>query len=247
MIAAPSAPGRNRFDGKIVVVTGVGRAGQVGEAVAKGFAQRGASVAIIDRDAASAETLAAAMRVDGFAVTAYGADLTDAAATAAVFEQIGSANGGRVHALANIAGGFAMSGPVAESDPAIFQRQLSINLGSAYGATRACIPLLRAAGGGSIVFMAAAAILPGGKVGGMSGYAASKAGVTALMRAVAQEERKNGVRANALAPTAIRTGTNLDSMGDKFAYVEREAVADVIAFLCSDEAVNITGQVIELA
>jgi len=174
-----------RFDGKSVVVTGVGRAGQVGEVVAKEFAKRGAAV--------------------------------------------------------------AMSGPVAESDPAVFQRQLAINLGSAYGATCVCIPFMRAAGGGGIVFMAAAAILPGGKVAGMAGYAAAKAGVTALMRAVAQEERPNGIRANALAPMAIRTGVNLESMGAKFAYVERESVAGVIAFLCSTEAANITGQVIELA
>jgi NAD(P)-dependent dehydrogenase (short-subunit alcohol dehydrogenase family) len=235
-----------RFDGKSVVVTGVGRTGQMGEVVAREFAKRGAAVAIIDRDGAGAETLAAAMRADGLAVNAYGCDLTDAAATAATFARIAAANSGRIHALANVAGGFAMSGPVAESDPAVFQRQLAINLGSAYGATRACIPFMRAAGGG-IVFMAAAAILPGGKVAGMAGYAAAKAGVTALMRAVAQEERPNGIRANALAPTAIRTGVNLDSMGDKFAYVERESVAGVIAFLCSKEAANITGQVIELA
>ena len=216
-----------RFDGKSVVVTGVGRAGQVGEVVAKEFAKRGAAVAIIDRDGAGAEILAAA--------------------TAATFARIAGANGGRIHALANVAGGFAMSGPVAESDPAVFQRQLAINLGSAYGATCACIPFMRAAGGGGIVFMAAAAILPGGKVAGMAGYAAAKAGVTALMRAVAQEERPNGIRANALAPTAIRTDVNLESMGAKFAYVERESVAGVIAFLCSTEAANITGQVIELA
>jgi NAD(P)-dependent dehydrogenase (short-subunit alcohol dehydrogenase family) len=81
----------------------------------------------------------------------------------------------------------------------------------------------------------------------MAGYAAAKAGVTALMRAVAQEERAHGIRANALAPTAIRTGANLESMGGTFAYVERESVAGVIAFLCSGEALNITGQVIELA
>lgn len=236
-----------RFDGKCAVVTGVGRAGQVGEVVAREFAQRGAAVAIIDRDGTSAELLAVGMRAEGLAVTAYACDLTDTAATAETFAQIGSAHGGCVHALANVAGGFAMSGPVAESDPDVFQRQLAINLGSAYGATRACLPLLRAARGGGIVFMAAAAILPGGKVGGMSGYAASKAGVTALMRAVAQEERAHGIRANAIAPTAIRTGVNLDSMGDKFPYVERESVAGVIAFLCSEEAVNITGQVIELA
>jgi NAD(P)-dependent dehydrogenase (short-subunit alcohol dehydrogenase family) len=240
-------PAAQRFDGRSAVVTGVGRTGQVGEVVAKEFARRGAAVAIIDRDGAAAEVLAAGMRAEGLTVTAYGCDLTDTAATAAVFARIAAANGGKIHALANVAGGFAISGPVAESDPAVFQRQLSINLGSAYGATRACIPFMRAAGGGGIVFMAAAAVLPGGKLGGMSGYAASKAGVTALMRAVAQEERAHGIRANALAPTAIRTGANLDSMGDKFAYVERESVAGVIAFLCSGESVNITGQVIELA
>jgi NAD(P)-dependent dehydrogenase (short-subunit alcohol dehydrogenase family) len=240
------APDAHRFDGTAAVVTGVGRAGQVGEVVAKEFARRGASVAIVDRDGTAAEALAATMRAERLAVTAYGCDLTDAAATAAVFAQIGAAAGGRIGALANIAGGFAMSGPVAESDPAVLQRQLSINLGSAYGATRACIPFMRA-GGGGIVFMAAAAVLPGGKLSGMAGYAASKAGVIALMRAVAQEERTHGIRANAIAPTAIRTALNLDSMGDKFAYVERESVAGVAAFLCSREAVNITGQVIELA
>ncbi|MFI5232101.1 MAG: SDR family oxidoreductase [Gemmatimonadales bacterium] len=241
-----AAPGAHRFDGMSAVVTGVGRAGQVGEAVAKEFARRGAAVAIIDRDGAAAELLAAAMRGEGLAVTAFGCDLTDAAATTAVFARIAAAAGGRIAALANVAGGFAMSGPVADSDPAVMQRQLSINLGSAYGATRACIPFMRDAGGG-IVFMAAAAVMPGGKVSGMSGYAAAKAGVIAVMRAVAQEERAHRIRANAIAPTAIRTAMNLDSMGDKFAYVERESVAGVIAFLCSGEAVNITGQVIELA
>lgn len=240
-------PAAQRFDGRSAVVTGVGRAGQVGEIVAKEFARRGAAVAIIDRDGAAAEVLAAGMRAEGMKVAAYGCDLTDAAATAEVFARIAAANNGQIHALANVAGGFAMSGPVAESDPAVFQRQIAINLGSAYSATRACLPFMRAAGGGGIVFMAAAAVLPGGKLGGMSGYAASKAGVTALMRAVAQEERAHGICSNALAPTAIRTGANLDSMGDNFAYVERESVAGVIAFLCSGEAVNITGQVIELA
>jgi NAD(P)-dependent dehydrogenase (short-subunit alcohol dehydrogenase family) len=236
----------NRFDGKSVIVTGVGRAGQVGEVVARVFAQRGASVAIIDRDGAGAESLAAAMRAERLAVDAYGCDLTDAVATAGVFTRISSASGGRIDVLANVAGGFASSGPVGDSDPAVFRRQLAINLESAYGATRACIPLMRASGG-AIVFMSAAAVLPGGKVAGVAGYAASKAGVLALMRAVAQEERANGIRANALAPTAIRTGANLDSMGSGFAYVERESVAEVIAFLCSRESANITGQVIELA
>ena len=175
----PAVPAQ-RFDGKCAVVTGVGRAGQVGETVAKEFAARGANVAIIDRDGASAETLAAVMRAGGLAVTAYACDLTDAAATAAVFATIAGANSGKFYALANVAGGFAMSGPVGESDPSIFQRQLSINLGSAYGATRACIPFMRAEGGG-IVFMAAAAILPGGKLANMARQSSTLASSTSAM------------------------------------------------------------------
>jgi NAD(P)-dependent dehydrogenase (short-subunit alcohol dehydrogenase family) len=81
----------------------------------------------------------------------------------------------------------------------------------------------------------------------MSAYAVSKAGVITLMRAVAQEERDAGVRSNALAPTAIRTAANIESMGDKVRYVEREEVAETVHFLCFSEASrSITGQVIQL-
>jgi NAD(P)-dependent dehydrogenase (short-subunit alcohol dehydrogenase family) len=235
-----------RFDGQVAVVTGVGRAGQVGETVAREFGRRGAAVAVIDMNPSLAEERAVELRAEGFTVTAYGCDLTDSVATTDTARLIAESHGGRIHVLANIAGGFAMSGPVAESDPAVFQRQLAINLGSAYGATRACLPYLRAARG-AVVFVSAAAVLAGGKVANMSAYAAAKAGVLALMRAVAQEERMHGVRANAIAPTAIRTNANLDAMGDKFPYVEREAVATMIAFLCSVAAGNVSGQVIELS
>jgi NAD(P)-dependent dehydrogenase (short-subunit alcohol dehydrogenase family) len=67
------------------------------------------------------------------------------------------------------------------------------------------------------------------------------------MRAVADEEREAGVRANALAPTSIRTATNVASMGDVVRYVEREQVADAVLYLCSDAASAITGQTIVLA
>jgi NAD(P)-dependent dehydrogenase (short-subunit alcohol dehydrogenase family) len=235
-----------RFDGQVAVVTGVGRSGQVGEIVAREFGRRGAAVAVIDMNSSFAEERAVALRAEGLTVTGYGCDLTDAVATTDVARRISELHHGRIHVLANIAGGFAISGPVAESDPVVFQRQLAINLGSAYGATRACLPYLRAARG-AVVFISSAAVLAGGRVANLSAYAAGKAGVLALMRAVAQEERENGVRANAIAPTAIRTNANLDSMGDKFPYVEREAVATMIAFLSSSAAVNVSGQVIELS
>ena len=80
----------------------------------------------------------------------------------------------------------------------------------------------------------------------MSAYSAAKSGVVALMRAVAQEERDHGVRANALAPGAIRTAANVEAMGDKTHYIEREDVADTILFLVSDRARAISGQILQL-
>ena len=102
------------------------------------------------------------------------------------------------------------------------------------------------AGRGSIVFFASAAALPGSKPKGIAAYAAAKSGVLALMRAVAEEERPHGVRANAIAPTSIRTTANLASMGESTRYVEREQVAEVVTWLCSEEASAVSGQVIAM-
>jgi len=66
------------------------------------------------------------------------------------------------------------------------------------------------------------------------------------MRAVAEEERNAGVRANALAPNTIRTATNVAEIGENARYVEREEVAEAVLFLCSDRARSVTGQVLEL-
>ena len=230
---------------KVAVLTGVSRPGQVGEVVAKWFAERAVSVILIDRTGVEAEERAKELRDRGLSASSFRADLTDASQLAAVAGAVADQFGG-IDALVNIAGGFAMSGKVAESDPDAWARTLGIGLTTAYLTTRAFLPLLRKRRG-SVVFFASAAALPAGKVAEMSAYAVSKAGVITLMRAVAQEERDTGVRSNALAPTAIRTTTNIDSMGDKVRYVEREEVADMVHFLCFAEGSRaITGQVIQL-
>ena len=231
--------------GRVAVLTGVSRPGQVGETVAQHLADRGASVALIDRTGTEAEARASEIRQRGFDARAYRADLTNVAELDAVAAAIGR-DLGSVDALVNIAGGFAMSGKVSESDPDAWARQLGIGLTTAYLTTRAFLPLIRQRRG-AIVFFASASALADGKVAEMSAYAAAKAGVIALMRAVSQEERENGVRANALAPTSIRTAANLASMGDRARYVEREEVASAVEFLCfSEGAQAITGQVIKL-
>jgi 3-oxoacyl-[acyl-carrier protein] reductase len=231
--------------GRGVVVTGVGQSGQVGEIVARTFGSAGAVVHCVDRGPGVHDRVAELSQA-GIQARGYQTDLTDFAATSALAERVAGAHGGQIAAVAALAGGFAMSGLVAESDPEVLSRQIAINLTSAYATARAFIPGLRA-GRGTIVFVTSAAVLPGGKVAGMSAYAMAKGGLVQLARAVAQEERDNGVRAYALAPTALRTTANLDSMGSAVRYVEREELADTIVALCGPAFRRITGQVLELA
>jgi NAD(P)-dependent dehydrogenase (short-subunit alcohol dehydrogenase family) len=228
-----------------VVITGVARAGQVGEAVAAAFARDGAAVSLVARRIDDARERVRELREQGFTAHPFACDLTNPDAVAEVARGVAAATG-RVDALINVAGGFAMSGPVAESDPAILASQLSINLSTAYHATRAFLPALRASRG-SVVFFSSASALPGARVKDLSAYAVAKSGVITLMRSVAQEERAGGVRSNAVAPTAIRTATNMESMSADAKYVERASVAAVVRFLCSPAAMNVTGQVFELA
>jgi NAD(P)-dependent dehydrogenase (short-subunit alcohol dehydrogenase family) len=235
----------NAFDGRVIAITGVGRVGQVGEAIARAFAERGATLALLDYDAASVKARAEELGKTGARAQAFPCDLSDPAAAERAAADVRTALSAELDALVNVAGGFAMSGPLAESDPTILDRQIAINVKTAYYATRAFLPMLRARRG-AIIFFGSAAVLPTGKSARMSAYAVAKSGVLALMRTIAEEEQATGVRANALAPTSIRTGDNLASMGEKVRYVEREDVADAVVFLCSDAARAITGQVVRL-
>jgi 3-oxoacyl-[acyl-carrier protein] reductase len=200
----------------------------------------------VSRDRGDAEARALPLREGGAKATGYATDLADTAATEALASAVAAAHGPRVDALVLLAGGYAASGPVGTSAPDEWQHQFRINVTTAYTTTRAFLPGLRASRG-AIVYVSSAAALPGRSVANISAYAAAKGAVLALMRAVAAEERGHGVRANAIAPTSIRTRTNLESMGNAVRYVEREDVAGAVCFLCSDAARAISGQVIELA
>ncbi len=231
------------FAGRSIVLTGVGREGQVGEAVAQAFAEHGARVFLVDHTEANVRARAEALLAQGLRAAYLAADLTDVAATTKLAERVRDATAGRVHAVVHLAGGFAPSGPVAESDPAIWQRQLAMNATTAYLTARAFLPLLRAAKG-SLVFFASEAVLPGARAANVSAYVASKSAVVALMQAIAQEEHVHGVRANAVAPATIRTAANIATMGAEVPMVTREAVADVVLWLCSDASRAVNGQLV---
>ena len=229
--------------GRSVVLTGVGREGQLGEAVAQAFASRGARVFLVDRDADVARARADALLAGGLRAAGLGADLTDADAVATLAARLKEASGGHVEAVVHLAGGFATSGPVAESDPALWAAQIAVNATTAYLVARAFIPLLRPSKG-ALLFVASEAVLPGGRVANHSAYVASKSAVVALMQAIAQEESEHGVRANALAPTTIRTAANVAAMGSNVHMVARDDVAETAVWLCSPGARAVTGQLV---
>lgn len=235
----------SRFHQQPVVITGADRPGQVGAYLARRFAEEGAHVVLLARDAAAVEARAAELRHDGHHAIAHACDLADPAAVVAVAARVAAGTAGRVAALVNAAGGFAADGPIADADPGILARLLAANLATAYHTTSAFLPLLRSARG-AVVYFGSAAAVPCASGAGMAAYAAAKSGVLAVMRAVAAEEAPYGVRANALAPTAIRTADNVAAMGADAAYVERESVAAVVAWLCSAQARDVTGQVLRL-
>jgi NAD(P)-dependent dehydrogenase (short-subunit alcohol dehydrogenase family) len=226
------------------LITGVGSRGQVGEIVAAALARRGDTVLVVSRGEDEVRDRAAELVAAGYDAHGYACDLADPQAVSRLAASTRK-HGDRLDALVNLAGGFAPTGPVADSDPAAFDRVFRINLTTAYLTTRALFPLVKAARG-SIVYFASEAVLEGQPARGTAGYVAAKTAVVALMRSVADEGREHGVRANALAPAAIRTTTNEASMPRDTRYVEREEVASVVAFLCSPSASALTGQVIRL-
>ena len=144
--------------GRSVVLTGVGREGQVGEAVARAFAERGARVVLVGRREDEVRARADALIAAGLRSAALSADLSDPVAVEALAARVRDATGGRVHALVHLAGGFAASGPVADSDVAVWTRQFTINLTTAYVTARAILPLLRATKGAIVFFGSEAAV-----------------------------------------------------------------------------------------
>lgn len=229
----------------LTLITGVGSKGQVGEAVAAALAARGDTVLVVARSAGEADERAADIVRAGFRAHGYGCDLSAPSDVDRLAERVRRDHSDGLDALVNLAGGFGSLGPIGASDPSAFDHQLRINLTTAYLATRAFFPALQRSRG-SIVFFASETVLEGTSTRGVAAYAAAKAAVVALMRSVADEGRASGVRANALAPAAIRTATNEAAMGKDAPYVERDDVANTVAFLLSPAAGAITGQVIRL-
>lgn len=237
------------------VVTGGSRG--IGRAVAARLLDAGHEVTITGRDREALEAAAAALRARG-SVDAAVLDVTDADAVAAFFE------GRTVDILVNNAGA-ELSAPLHRTSLEDWQRIMAVNATGVFLCTRAVIEGMRARGWGRIITVASIAGVVGMRY--TAAYTASKHAAVGLMRAAAAELAGTAVTANAVCPAFVRTDmteraaatiadrtgrsiddarralTELQALGR---LIEPEEVAAAVAFLASDEAAPINGQVIVL-
>ncbi len=229
------------FTGRVALVTGVARVGQIGHAVALALGHAGAKLVLADLSPEALDERLqefAAARVEA---AASPGDLTDPrAARAAV--GLAEARFGGLDVVVNVAGGLTSYGPFLETDVAALDRELAINLRTAYCVSQAAVPSLRRRGGGAIVNFASIAVLQ--PQPNLAAYAAAKGGVAALTRALARELREDKIRVNALAPEAVRTATNVRDMGPEARLVEIDDIVRTVLWLAS--TVTVTGQVLPL-
>jgi len=230
------------FRGKVALVTGVGRAGQIGYAVATGFARAGAQLVIADRTASAVEQRARELAAQGCAVQAAAGDLTTPEparrAVAAARERFGG-----LDVVVNVAGGLVNYGPVLELGPEQLERELAVNVKTTFFMSQAAIPLLRERGGGAIVNFASVAVLK--PQSQMASYIAAKAAVAGLTRALARELAGDRIRVNAVAPGTMRTGDNVAQIKDpKVRWVELDDLVAAVLYLASDEARAVSGEIL---
>ena len=245
------------WTGRVVFVTG-GSQG-IGGAVSELFGARGASVGVCGLEADRVERTVAAIRDRGGEALAVPADVSDkrsiGAAVAATVERYG-----RLDALATCAG-IQRYGTVVDTDEATWDEVFAVNVKGVYLAAQAALPHLRASGHGAIV--AISSVQAQVAQSAVAAYSASKGAVNALIRAIAVDEARHGVRANAVCPGSVdtpmlRTSARQFSDGTDAgtqALVEEwgrahplgrvaapREIAEVVVFLCGDEASFVTGE-----
>jgi NADP-dependent 3-hydroxy acid dehydrogenase YdfG len=185
--------------GRVAIVTGAGRG--IGRAVALALAGEGAAVMLAARDRAELASVAAEIHAAGGRALAVPLDVTNDTAVEAFVEQaVGEL--GRVDVLVTSAGTAAFA-PVAEAKPADWDLMLAVNLRAVMVSCRAVLPVMMRQHSGTILNIASIAAkrsLPGAAV-----YSATKAGVVAFSRVLAEEMRPHGVRVGVLVPGAVDT------------------------------------------
>ena len=243
--------GMNRLQGKFALVTGGSRG--IGRAVALRLAQEGARVAVNYRaNAGAAEEVVGAITAGGGQGQAFGGDVSEPEAAKALVEGVAQAFG-RLDILVNNAG-MVRDGLLLTMDDAQWRQVLATNLEGAFYCCRAAARIMLRQRYGRIVNMSSVAGDTPNR--GQVNYAASKGGINALTKALAQELASKNITVNAVAPGMIETemsqevrelaGAEILKHIALKRYGKPEEIAAAVAFLASPDADYITGQVLRV-
>jgi NAD(P)-dependent dehydrogenase (short-subunit alcohol dehydrogenase family) len=243
-----------RLEGKVAIITG--GAGGIGVATGRLFCEEGASVVLVDHDAAAMAPACAEIRkqVPGARVCDVTVDVGVEESAAQVVAETKRAFG-RIDVLVNNAG-IRSYEPLAEAKRETWERIIAVNLLSYAYLSREALPALRAAGRGCIVNVSSMhAFIPRA---GMGQYDVTKSGIVSMTRTLAFEEARHGVRVNAVCPGATltpfherrfaaagQTREDVDAIAARSCLLRRWAAPREIAYpilwLASEEASYVTG------
>ena len=239
-----------RLDGRQAVVTGGGSG--IGRAIALRLASEGASIAVVDINEESASAVATEIEEVGGTAKAYVLDVSDADAAASVMKKVAEDLGG-LGILVNNAG-ITRDNLLIRMSPDDWDLVLKINLKGTFNCTRAVARIMMAGRWGRVINISSVI----GQIGnvGQASYGASKAGIVALTKTTARELASRGITANAIAPGFIETPMT-EKLSEKakdglasMLIIKRmgkpEDIANLVAFLASDEADYITAQTINV-
>jgi NAD(P)-dependent dehydrogenase (short-subunit alcohol dehydrogenase family) len=228
------------FGGKVVLISGVGRAGQIGNAIALAFGGAGARIVACDRNAVGVAERVREFQALGIEARPAAGDLTEPD-VAKLCVETAVKQFGRLDAVINVAGGLTTYGPIEGSDLTGFEREIAINLKTAYLLSKSAIEALASTRGAIVNFASVAYYQPAPQ---MAIYAAAKAGVAAMTQSLALELLGRGIRVNAVAPGMVRTADNVASAGPGALYVELQQITDAVLFLASDAGAGISGHIL---
>ena len=239
-----------RLAGKSALITGAGSG--IGRQTALRFAREGAAVAAVDIDDGAGSETAAMIAETGGRAFAARADVSEAQDCRRMVAEAEEAFG-RLDVLFNNAGiSHLEDGGAVDTDEAVWEQTMNVNLKGVFLGCKYGIPALRRAGGGSVINTASFVALLGAATPQIA-YTASKGGVLALSRELAVVHARDNIRVNALCPGPLRTELLMKYLDTEQKrqrrlvhipmgrFGEAEEIADAVVFLASDESSFVTG------